>query len=216
MTTALLGGTLTPTLVKVGGVTTGSDQTTYSSSLSLGAKDANGRRWTVVVAGAYSDVSNRVVNSVTVDGSAATIVVSTPSDRPTCAIAIIDSSSMANTVTVAATMSGACFAGGLYVYRMFDIVSSTPFSTNTSGAVVGLSVLNTDVAASGCTVAVAVTRNGGGSSTWTGLTEDVDANYDSNDLFTVASGGTVGFPSAIQVQNSGKPTEARACVASWR
>lgn len=215
MTTALLGGNFISTLAKVGGFTTGSDQTTYSGSLSLGAKDANGKRWTVVTVGAFSG-SNGTVSSVSVDGSPATIVISSPSDLVKCAIAIIDSSAMADTVTVSFTLSGSNLSGGIYIHRMFDIVSATPASTLTVGSAAGLSTLDTDVFQSGCTVAVAVSLNGGGGFTWTGLTEDVDADYDSNDLFSVASGGTVGFPSTIRAQNSGSPSSMRACVASWR
>lgn len=215
MSSALLGGIIMPTLIKVGGATTGSDQTTYSFSLSLGAKDANGSRWTVVCVGSFSG-GNGVVNSVSVGGSPATIVVSSPSDTVKCAIAIIDSSAMADTVTVSFTLSTSGLAGGMYVYRMFDIASPTPYSTSAVGSVGGLSTLDTDVPQPGCAVAVAVTLNGGGSFTWTGLTEDVDADYDSNDLFSTASGGAVGFPSVIRAQNSGSPSAMRACVASWR
>lgn len=215
MSSGLLAGIITPTLIKVGGFTTGSDQTTYSGSLSLGAKDANGRRITVVCVGAFSG-GNGVVNSVSVDGSAATIVVQSPSDTVKCAIAVIDSSAMADTVTVSFTLSGSNLSGGIYVYRMFDVASLTPASTVATGSSGGLSTLDTDVFQPGCTVAMTVTRDGGGGSTWTGLTEDVDADYDSNDLFSCASGGTVGFPSTIRVQNSGSPSAMRSIVASWR
>lgn len=201
-------------LFSVGGSTSSSNLTTYTfGTTSLGAK-INGKRWTIVCAGAYSD-SNGTLSSISVDGSAANLIVSSPSDRVKCGIAIIDSSAMSDTVSVDFTLSASQFSGGIYIYRAFDI-DPTPYSFLTTGSAAGLSILDTDVTYPSCTVGVTVTRNGGGSFTWTGLSEDYDVDYDSNDLFSTASGGSIGFPSTIRAQNSGSPSEARACVVSWR
>lgn len=209
-----------PTLAYVGGLSSGSDTTSYSfGSLSLGSKDANGKRWTVACAGAYDESAARTITSITIGGQPATIVAlpSTPG-RAAVAIAIVDTSSLADTVTGAFTVDATTNAGALTLYRMYDIIDPTPFSTNDGLETGGLINLSTNIAVPGCTVAVVMTRNPSlASYTWSGLTENADLDIDSNDYFSVASGGVVGSPTSISVQCADtSPDSMRACVASWR
>lgn len=169
----------TPPAVTIGtaaGAVNSAAQTTYTfTSLASITSD----QWPIIgVAGRAT--GNRSVSSLTVGGSAATLVIARVNNDSFCRIYIGQKASTGNVVV---TWNGAMLRCSACVWPVANLISTT--ATNTDTDVTDILSMNLDIASNGAGFAYAW---GGGSSSWSGLTENVDALVGSGFYHSGASG----------------------------
>ncbi|MFA5768360.1 MAG: LamG-like jellyroll fold domain-containing protein [Bacteroidales bacterium] len=191
------------------------DTNQYTYSVSFG--DAAADRYIIVTAAARKAGASTTITGVTIGGVSATEVhqntnTSTNTDVSGIFIAAVPTGTSGNVVvTYGATMVRSIIG----VYRVTSLSSAT--ASDTAGYISTADPTNTlDIPAGGFAVAVALT-NSGGTTTWTGLTEDFDGTLET---FVTYSGASKSFLDAqtgltITADFSGATSEAVASFASW-
>lgn len=150
----------------------------------------------IVAIGSLTTAGAFTVDSVTVDGQAATIVVNSSSltdDGLDMAAAIAIAPATANaTGTISVTFSATQARAAIGVYRVTNLLSATATDTGSDSGDNPSDTLN--VSAGG--VAVGVVTFGSADASWTGLTERYDAAIESStrhsgaaDAFAAAQSG---------------------------
>lgn len=186
------------------------DLTTYTfSSQSLG--DAAGDRHIIVGVHSRSG-SNHTVSSVTVQGIAGTIVAqqsNNTSSSSTAAIAIV-AVPTGTTGDVVVTLSTGAVRCGVSLWRATGLASTTPVDVDSSTASNPTATLDTG---DGFAVGVA-NQFGTITFSWTGLTEDLDVQVESNTTFSSASATTTEGTLAITATPSAAGN-AVGVFASW-
>lgn len=171
-------------------------QTTYTfSSQSIGTAAAN--RYVVVGITAYTLSSSTSISSVTIGGVSATQLAQAYSggvneDLSALYIAAVPTGTTADVVI---TFSTAPYRCGIGVYRVIDLLSSTPTNTYTASSTSNPLSVSADISAGGVAIAVAGMVNSGaaGTYTWAGLTERYDATVG---FAATHSGASADFASA--------------------
>ena len=156
------------------------DLTTYTfSSQNLGAADAARH---IVVCVESRSANAITISSVTVGGVSASIVAqrtegSGPSNVSGIAIAAVPSGTSGDVVV---TLSAGAVRAAIQMYRLVGF-SATAHDTVTGAA----APLTLDIPANGVAIGCGVVSSGSASCVWTGITEDHDANVESQ--ITVSS-----------------------------
>lgn len=184
-----------------------SDLTTYTfSAHALGTAAANRKTVVCVMARAGAAIS---VSSLTVDGVSATRAIrSAASGTSQAEIWVADTPSN-TTGDIVVTWSGGAARCAIAVYAMYGAGSSTPTATAVDVAVPMSQSLTIPVggAAFGC-----MTSSDNITVTWTNLTEDADATYESQVYTSASKESALGETSTISVAS---PTDGAFCAAAF-
>lgn len=190
---------------------TGAGASPAYSNVAIGTPGPNRM---IIVAAMTRNGSAAVLNSVTVGGVSLGIAV-VNAINSVCFMylrcGIITAGATANII---ANWSASLNRSAISVWAAYNLLSTTPFSTDTdvSGDPVTLSALN--MPARGVAMAAALV-NASSTFSWTGFAEDYDASVDS---FLSHSGGSLMSAAAITPAVSCNPTVATnpvLCGASW-
>lgn len=189
------------------------------SAQNLGAAPALGHKRYIIVA--ISAVTNgRDLNSVTVNGVTASLVVrATFADEIDAMIYIAEVPS-GTSGDVVLTYSGSTEdESSIALYRMMNPFSATAHDTeaNNNSVSAGNIAANLNVPQRGCAVAVLTTRNAS-TTIWTGLTENYDSDLGAGEFSSGAADSFVSAqtPLAISAQNADtSPTYLVLAAASW-
>lgn len=187
-------------------------------SLAIGAAPTGANvRYVAAVVGLTGN-SSFTVTGVTIAGLTAALVAGlNTSNAAQCQIWIV-AVPTGTTATVDVTASGSDIpqACGVSVYPIINPTSSTPDATAGSQALTATISLNLNISSGGKAIGGSVVRDTPGNSTWTGLTENYDADIRSGEIFTTATGGSAGSPATVSVtRGAAVSSNAGAVSASW-
>lgn len=224
ITTTGAGGSATSppeafSLTYVTNSSVGTSFTTYDfGTLSLGT-DVGGSnvRYTVITPGGVSSGTGvtRQISSVSIAGVGGTLVIRAAAIECPSGIYLADTTGLGTTGNISVTFSGAMNAANVGVYRMVNPASSTATDSATTSSTTALT-LDNNISAGGAGLGYACIRdNGVNSHAWTGLTENFDVDFSSNDYGSAASGGSAGTPTAIDDTFGDVAQQASGVVASW-
>lgn len=188
--------------------------TTYTfSAQNLGVAAADRR---IIVAGTVRVTSVRTVDSVTIGGVAASVVVtqidSTPRSRVFIAIADVPTGTSGDIVV---TLSGAGTEMRLHAWRATGLSSNTPTATQSATNVNDPSA-NINVAADGICVAAAMNTNATTCSI-SGVTQDNDGMVNGQHCSVAGSlnPASAQTPLAVAATFGGADTRGTLCAAAW-
>lgn len=198
-----------------------SGSTATYENMALGAAPAAGeRRFIVLACGAFhSTGKDAQINSATVDGVSATLIARASQNNATsgsAGVAIfwleVPTGTTATTITVVHNTSLG-YECGLSIYRLVTGPAgpALPVGYTDTGRPLDFTIAN---GFPSFAVGVAMNRNGS-LHTWTGLTENVDVDTSSNDVFSTASKQftSAGTGVAIQANSSSAGNEHAGAVA---
>jgi hypothetical protein len=191
------------------------DQSSYTfSSQSFGAAPGSGETRYIAVAFGGASTANRTISSVTIGGVTATQVVKR--DGITTAVGIfIAAVPTGTTGTVEIVFSSTMVGCGILVARIINPANHLGFATASAAHSSGVVNLSLNIPVGGAAMAVTQARNGS-TTTWSGLTEQIDSDLASNEFFTAASGGIAGTPSTVTATNADTtPDDLDGVAASW-
>jgi len=181
------------------------------TGMTIGTAPAGGETRHVVVAIGLMHNSAGSINSVTIAGVSASLVVGIDSGTGTSGAGValyIAQVPTGTTATVAVSYTGGTSLGAAtYILRNRTVTTATSSSTAQSPS------LNLNIAVGGAAIGVSMVRDGT-VSTWTGLTENFDTDIRSDEWFSAASGGTPGTPATVSLSR-GSSTQRAAAVASF-
>lgn len=160
------------------------------SNYSIGAEPTGGdTRLIIVCVGLLAtDLS-----SITVGGSTPTLLVGPISHSSQTFARIYGIEIGSGTTATVAITTSAPSTGGIAIYRAIN-ASITPHATASDTA--NILNMSLDTAPNGYAIAMSINRNRI-SSSWSGITEDVDFEGGSNDYFSSASDATIGSTLSI-------------------
>jgi hypothetical protein len=177
-------------------VSSTSDLTTYSfTGVSIGA--AAGNRY-IILGVTGSSGTTSAISTVTVNTVAATLLAQASGSTVATGLYIYKISS-GTTADISVTFAGSKQRCAVSVWRVTGIDSETPYNTNSNTAAVSTSSLSTTVnTVNGGFIVAAAQRGGtvGGTTTWTGVSENYDFNLESR----ILTGGSL----SQTVQESGR------------
>ncbi len=181
------------------------------TGMTIGAAPTGGETRHVVAVIGLMHNSAGTIDSVTIGGVSATLVVGATSGALSngASVAIyIAAVPTGTTATVDVTMTGGTSLGAAtFILRN----RTTTTATNSSNA--QSPSLNLNIAAGRAAIGVSMVRDGT-VSTWTGLTEHFDTDIRSDEWFSAASGGTPGTPATVSLSR-GTSANLAAAVASF-
>lgn len=180
--TSYNGGNAAPTIVTT---------TVTWTAAPIGTASAN--RYVVVCV--LARLPSATLNSLTIGGTTATILLqrSVTNESPAIAILLVTTGTTADII---ATYSGNPARATMLSMSIINLVSTTPVGTISTGSVADPSG-TVNVNAGGCIIAIANTDNSTTGTTWTGVTEDYDAVQGGAEL---VSGGHLDYASAVTPQ----------------
>ena len=198
-----------------------SDLTTYSfTSQPLGNADA-ARYIIVAVNGHRGDAANRVLNSASIAGVSASIVVQathSPGSSSAVSAIIIAAVPTGTTGTISLTFSGIMHAASVGVYRTVNLPSATPYATATDNTPSsGVVNPNVNTPGNGLVIAASSQRNGG-TVTFNGVTKNFDVDSRTSDYVAAGMAYPVAAstPRAITITSSDtSPDNMVGVAASW-
>lgn len=126
------------------------------------------------------------------------------------AIYSLDVTSDPATTAIVMGFSGSMVRAGFSLYSLYNITSSTPATSATAQNSSTLSVTLTSLQADDAVLALAYDQNGG-STTWTGVIEDIENTYGSSGSTLVTSSGNLGVSATVSVS-----TYSALIAAAWR
>lgn len=194
----------------------GTDTSSYTfSSQTLGEEHDD--RLIIVGVGIVSQNEPQTIASVTVAGnSASSLVGPAEQDEGTWSsvaqlfVASVTTGTTGDVVVTTDTTASVCAIG---LWRLIR-TSSTTYATNsdTTDAI----NMNVNTASGGVAVGFTMSRNASGVS-WTGLTEDFDADAATGERYSGASDTdtSAGSPTTVTADDSGTPASMAGVVASW-
>lgn len=196
---------------------TGNNQTAYNfTGTSIGAVPGpNDRRWIAVAAIAGS--SGAGVASLTIAGIVATKIIEADFGTISpCAIFIAEvPASVGTTADILVTFGGAAEGAALGVARLLNVTNPMGDDTAVQDGASATLDLSVNIRPGGFALACTGSQNAS-ATTWTGLTEQLDADLATGEVASVASGGSPGTPHTITAQNSdGSPSRYKGVCASW-
>lgn len=181
------------------------------TGMTIGAAPTGGETRHVVAAIGLMHNSAGSINSVTIGGISATLVVGIDSGTGTSGAGValyIAAVPTGTTATVVVTYTGGTSLGAAtFILRNRTVTTATSSSTAQSPS------LNLNISTGGAAIGVSMVRDGT-VSTWTGLTENFDTDIRSNEWFSAASGGTPGTPATVSLSR-GTSAQRAAAVASF-
>ena len=189
------------------------NQTTYTfTAHGIGTAAAN-RYVVVLIAGG---ANGRTVSSVTVAGQSCTVISTLTNGVRDAAMAITASPvTSGTTADVVVTWSGGENRCHIGTYALTGIGSKTPTDTGTDTGS-GNRSTSIDILAGGSAIGLMVHSAGtSGSTTWTGLNEDVDTSGDGVITFSAASLDSSTAQTGLSVSATGSSTSL-LIVAAWR
>ena len=173
-----------------------------------------------IIAAICAVTNGRTLNSVTINGVAASLVTrATFADEIDAMIYIAEVPSGTSGDVVLTYSGGTEDESSIALYRMMNPFSATAHDTevNNNSWSAGNIAVNLNVPARGCAVAVVTTRNAS-TTTWSGLTENYDSDLGAGEFSSGASGSftPAQTPLAISAQNADtSPTYLVLAAASW-
>lgn len=198
---------------------TNADSYTFSN-LDVGA--ATGDRLIVAIC-VHRTGATQLIDTITVDGNAATIPAAAQiTDGATNSVSlgyIVDSSgTTAEVVCGASNTTGAPGGGAVMVYTLKNYDSATPVDADELAVTGTTNCALTLESALAKGAAIAAHANGATNSTttWTGVTEDVDGTYPGGDAggFSAGSASTTGSITATAAEQN---SSTRVCIAAaWK
>ena len=196
-----------------------SDLTTYTFS-SQSLCEPSGSRYIVVGIGGGSNdagTSTYAINSVTVGGVSASSVVSNKDTNvaPNIAALWIAAVPSGTTGDVVVTFDRASSRAAIGVWALYNLNSATAVGTG-GGASSDPQGANVNTSTDGIVIAYGF-NSGGGTASWTGVTENFDTTVEA----VVTTGGSVAnvvaaTPRTVSVDWSTGNTRSAASAASWR
>lgn len=185
-----------------------SNLTTYSfTGVSIGAASADRR---VVVCCMWSASSSRAFSSGSIAGVGATLHIErAPGFFAKCAIMSANVST-GTTADISFTLSGSALRGGIGVYAVYGLVSSTPHATAESNT-----SLTINVPANGLLISCGI-ANSTGAVTWTGANEDYDSAIESAVQMTGASIDKLETETGRTVSATLGGSNPGMCAATWQ
>lgn len=181
------------------------------TGMTIGAAPAGGETRHVVAAVGLMHNNAGTIDSVTIGGVSATLVVGNTSGAfgSGASVALyIAAVPTGTTATVVVTHTGGTSLGvATFILRNRTVTTATSSSNAQSPS------LNLNIAGGGAAIGVSMVRDGT-VSTWTGLTERFDTDIRSNEWFSAASGGTPGTPATVSLSR-GTSSQRAAAVASF-
>lgn len=180
------------------------------SSQNLGAAAAD--RYIICVVTAKTHYSGKVIDSVTIGGVSATIVVQQTKSYYVSAIVIAAVPSGA-TGDVVVTASGSMDRGGIGLYRVTSLTSAT--AEDNGGSDVADPTYDIDVTAGGIIVAGGITSNATTVS-FVGVTEDYDTQVESGNTLVGGSDTFIAKQTNLTVTlDFASPGDSSGVFASW-
>lgn len=211
----------TPTVAYIAGSSDTSSATTYNFTLGTGTS-------THIVIGVVGIGSaNRKFDSATVDGSSATVAVTTPgATQQVAGLAIIANTWAGASKTFSITFSGAMLRVAIMAWEV-NVLTTTPLYSSyatATGGVLGTNAIGTVLFGNGppILVSVAFANSGSNTVTWSDqfsgntLTEDVDTIFASSRTYSGASarlvndGGEFDIYALFSTSTHGNPAMASA------
>lgn len=180
------------------------------TGMTIGAAPTGGETRHVVAAIGIMHGGSGTIDSVTIGGVSATLVVginNNPSQGAAAALYIAAVPTGTTATVVVSFTSAVCIGAATFILRNRTTTTATSSSTAEDPS------LNLNIAGGGAAIGVSMVRDGT-VSTWTGLTEQFDTDIRSNEWFSAASGGTPGTPATISISR-GTAVGNTAAVASF-
>lgn len=201
-----------PTLDFVATTVSGSSGTQHSFTAHALGADAGDRK--IIVTGSYHPQGGNVtVSSMSVAGNAGTVVHTQTGAEGTSFIAIADAPT-GSTGDIVINLSSSAGYFAIAVYRVTGLQSSTPTDLahiHNAGTDPSVSL---DVPAQGFAVAV-VSASNGGSTVWTGLSENADNYVGGQVLFSSASSFFVGAQTGLSILANNGGNRGALVAAAW-
>jgi hypothetical protein len=157
---------------------------------------------TIVLLVALRATGTRTYNAPTLGGQTATqrdeINVTTGGFLTRLAIYTLDVTSDPVNTNIVISFSSSISRIWFGLYSLYDITSSTPVTSVSTSNTSPLSATLTSLQVNDAVLAVSWNQNGG-STTWTGVTEDADGTYGSSGSNIVATSGNLAVSSTVSV-----------------
>lgn len=188
--------------------------TADASTYTFTSQNIGGPGLIVVMAAVDPGNGTTSINSVTIGGSAATSAVSLSGDNKPIGLFYRRVTS-GTTATIVVSPAGACNRCAISVYRITDNISDSPYHTaSASGGSNRTLSVALNIPANGIAIA-GFQEEATNSVTWAGITEDVDADYEtihyssaSQELMSAETGRTISSTVSTFVK-------MRLVAASW-
>lgn len=201
------------TLTNAAGQTAPGSSFTFTNR-SFGNEPVAGQRRYIAVAVAGAQNENRSITAVTIGGIAATNIVQRTNTHIPCGVWVAEVPT-GTSGNVDLTFNNDLATVGIAVVRLINPGNHLGFDTASAAHASGTINLSVDIPSSGFAVAVAHAENGS-TTTWTGLTEQIDTDLNSGEFFTAASGGVAGTPVTITADNADDtPSSFEGVCVSW-
>ena len=181
------------------------------TGMTIGAAPSGGQTRHVVAAIGLMHNSAGSIDSVTIGGISATLVVGIDSGTGAAGAGV--ALYIAEVPTGTTAIVAVSFTNGTSVGAATYILMNKTADTANSSSTVEDPTLNLNIAAGGVAIGVSMVRDGT-VSTWTGLTEDFDTDIRSNEWFSGAHGGSAGTPASVSLSR-GTSSQKAAAVASF-
>lgn len=221
--TAMIGAGPTRTFATQTGQTGGSSTYTFSST-AIGTAAAS--RYVVVCAEGSTSLTATTLNSVAIDGNAATAIASVKAtESPNIAnimtaiygLAVPSGTTASIVVTFSAVLSRGCT---IAVYALYDLQSTTPFSTNTNTAASGTSISTTiNIPGGGIGIATIGSYSASGGTMTAGLSQDYSAPFVPASLSEHVGGSNEGMNAetarTITMSGNNSLVARSIAAASW-
>lgn len=202
------------------GNTSATDLTTYTfSGENLGT--AAGDRYIIVGVAARAGATGRSISSITVGGVSATISIQGTQDgAAACCVGALAIAAVPTGTTgdVVVTFSGGMLRCAIQLYRATGLSSATPSDTDSDVSGAANPTVNLDVPAGGFAIGSGVSgSSSGGPVTWTGLTEDYDAQIGGEASWSTSASQTfVAAQTGLAITiTMGTKTDPVGVFASW-
>lgn len=201
------------TTVGVGSANINASSATFNSSPFGAVAPANSVRYIAVgVSGAQSGPIT--ITGVTIGGITATAIVQRSVTNIPCGI-FYAAVPTGTTGTIFIQFNNTTVTCGVVIVRLLNPALPGGFANASADHSSGVLNLNLNIPGGGFAMAIAATQNGS-STTWTGLTEQLDVDQNTGEFLTGATGGSPGTPATVTATNATTtPTAFQGVAASW-
>lgn len=197
------GGGTVPTVSFTDSDVDATNKTTYTfTSKAIGTADAS--RYVCVVAVNVASVNQRRLSSMTIGGSAATLITRPSAGEKRATGIACRTVTTGTTATIVVTLTGQAEGCYILVYSLYNLNSTTPLSSGTTGYTTSDAEHSFNYTQDGIIIAGAVARAGTLATTWS-PGDTVNQNSYSSTVsgwnITVAADGTAGLLSTTAGSN---------------
>jgi hypothetical protein len=208
---------LPKTIAFIGNNSNATDGSTWTyTSQSIGTAFAD--RLVVIALTGRDQNNSAVISSVTLAGNAMTKAGENATNQRAYTAFFYLSVPTGTTATIVVTASAAFFGSTIAVYALGNTGGLGPSSTNINSAASSTGISTTiNIPAGGVAIGNCVGSSPATTQSWTNLTLDVTASYDSNPTYSAAHTSTIGaLPSqSVGCNSVASATELAMSAAAW-